>query len=118
MEEVTYGIETRAAAAFANPTWETVELRRTIARARAEVAALLLSPRVFETVNQSLEAATQEAAAERPDRYEVGEHLGAAAHTLKDAGALVGADKGVVQSLCRAVELLGPAGLATIAPAL
>jgi hypothetical protein len=118
MDKVTFGIETRAAAAFANPTWETLELRRTIARTCEEVAALLLSPPVFEKVNQSLEAATQEAAAERPDRYEVGEHLGAAAHTLKDAGALVGADTGVVQALRRAVELLGPAGLATIAPAL
>jgi hypothetical protein len=116
MDRVTLETESRAAAA--NTTWETLELRRTIARARKEVAALHLAPPVFETVNHSLEAATQEAATERPDRYEVGEHLGAAAHTLQEAGALVGAGMGVVQALCRAVELLGPAGLATITPAL
>jgi hypothetical protein len=118
MDEVTSEIETRAAAAFANPAWETLELRRTIARTREEVDALLLTPLVLETVNLALDAATREAATERPDRYEVGEHLGAAAHTLNEAGALVGAGTGVVQALRRAVELLGPAGLATLAPAL
>ena len=41
MDEVTFGIETRAAAAITHPTWETLELRRTIARTREEVAAWL-----------------------------------------------------------------------------
>ena len=118
MEEVTFGIETRATAAITNPTWETVELRRTITRTRAEVAALPLAPQEFESVNRWLNAASREAAAEKPDRYEVGEHLAAAAHTLKEAGALVGAGTGVVQALRRAVVLLGPAGLATLATAL
>jgi len=117
MDEVTLGIKTRAAAAITTPTWETLELRRTIARTREEVAALPLAPPEFERVNRWLDAASQEAAAEKPDRYEVGERLAAAAHTLKEAGALAGGT-GVVQALRRAVVLLGPAGLATIAPAL
>jgi hypothetical protein len=118
MNEVTHEIEIRAAAAITDPTWETLELRRTIARTREEVAALPLAPPEFERVNRWLDAASQEAAAEKPDRYEVGERLAAAAHTLKEAGAFAGAGTGVVQALRRAVELLGPAGLATIAPAL
>ena len=118
MDEVTFEIETRAAAAITNPTWETLELRRTISRTRAEVAALPLAPAEFERVNRSLEAATGEAAAEKPDRYEVGEHLAVAARAIREAGALVGSDAGVVQALRRAVVLLGPAGLATLAPAL
>ena len=118
MDEVTHEFGTRAAAAITNPTWETLELRRTISRTRAEVAALPLAPPEFERVNRWLDAASQEAAAEKPDRYEVGEHLAAAAHTLKEAGAFGGAGTGVVQALRRAAELLGPAGLATIAPAL
>ena len=118
MDEVTYEIGTRATAATTDPTWETLELRRTISRTRAEVAALSLAPPEFERVDRSLEAATEEAAAEKPDRYEVGEHLAAAAHSLKEAGALVGAGTGVVQALRRAVVLLGPAGLATLATVL
>ena len=114
---VTFEIETRAAAAITNPTWETLELRRTISRTREEVAALPLAPPESEMVNRWLDAASQEAAAGKPDRYEVGERLAAAAHTLKEAGAL-GAGTGVVQALRRAVELLGPAGLATLAPVL
>ncbi len=102
----------------ATATWETLELRRTIARTREEVAGLALAPEALETVNQSLDAASEEAAAVKPDRYKVGEHLGAAARTLKEAGALVGAGTSVVQALCRAAQLLGPAGLATIATVL
>jgi len=102
----------------ATATWETVELRRTIVRTREEVAGLGLSPPLLETVSHSLDAAAQEAEATKPDRYKVGEHLGAAAHTLKEAGALVGAGTAVLQALRRAAELLGPAGLATIAAAL
>jgi hypothetical protein len=116
MDEVTYEIGTRATAATTDPTWETLELRRTISRTRAEVAALPLAPPEFERVDRSLKAATQKAAAEKPDRYEVGEHLGEAARTLKEVGALAGTAAG--QALRRAAELLGPAGLATIAPAL
>jgi hypothetical protein len=118
MDEVTYEIGTRATAATTDPTWETLELRRTISRTRAEVAALPLAPPEFERVDRSLKAATQKAAAEKPDRYEVGEHLGEAARTLKDVGALAGAGTAAGQALRRAAELLGPAGLATIAPAL
>ena len=102
----------------ATATWETLELRRTIARTREEVAGLALAPEALDTVNQSLDAATQEAAADKPDRYKVGEHLAAAAHTLKETGALVGAGAAVVQALRRAAQLLGPAGLATIVTAL
>ena len=98
----------------AEATWETVELRRTIARTREEVARLGLPPSQLETVNGSLDAADREATATRPDRYEVGEHLGAAARVLKEAGALVGAGAALFQTLRRATELLGPAGLATI----
>jgi hypothetical protein len=95
-------------------TWETVELRRTIARTRETVAGLDLSPADSATVNRSLDAASGEAAADRPDRYTVGEHLEDAAQALKDMGAL----DPVSQALRRATELLGPAGLATVATAL
>jgi len=118
MDKVTFEIETRAAAAITDPTWETLELRRTISQTREAVRALALSPSALETVNQALDAASREAAAEKPDRYEVGEHLGEAARTLKEVGALAGAGTAAGQTLRRAVELLGPAGLATIAPAL
>jgi len=114
MREVTFQHETRATAAFTSPTWETLELRRTIARTRETVASLGLSPSAGDTVNQSLAAATREASAEKPDRYTVGEHLETAAHALEDAGAL----DPVRQALRRATELLGPAGLATVATAL
>ena len=118
MDDVTFDVETQAAPAISEATWETVELRRTIVRTREEVAGLGLSPPLLETVSHSLDAAAQEAEATKPDRYKVGEHLGAAAHTLKEAGALVGAGTAVLQALRRATELLGPAGLATIAAAL
>jgi hypothetical protein len=128
MDEVTFLIETQAAAALTNiggdatieggihaeATWETIELRRTITRAREEVARLALSPAELETVNSSLDAAAREAAATKPDRYEVGEHLGAAARVLKEGGALAGAGAALFQTLRRATELLGPAGLATV----
>ena len=113
-DDVTFETETRATAGFVGPTWETVELRRTIARTREAVAVLGLSPADAKTVNRSLDAASGEAAAERPDRYSVGEHLEDAAHALKDVGAL----DAVSQALHRATELLGPAGLATVATAL
>jgi hypothetical protein len=98
----------------AEATWETIELRRTITRAREEVARLALSPTELETVNSSFDAAAREAAATKPDRYEVGEHLGAAARVLKEGGALAGAGAALFQTLRRATELLGPAGLATV----
>ncbi len=41
----------------ASATWETLELRRTIAQTREEVAGLRLSPPVLETVSHSLDAA-------------------------------------------------------------
>ena len=126
MDEVTFGQQNAASiqniggdatiedGIYAEATWETIELRRTIARAREEVTRLGLSPSELETVNGSLDAAAQEAAATRPDRYEVGEHLGAAARVLKEGGALVGAGAALFQALRRATELLGPAGLATV----
>ena len=114
MDEVTFDSENTATAAFTYPTWEILELRRTIFRTREEVAKLSLSTPESERVSRSLDAASGEAAAERPDRYTVGEHLEAAAHALKDAEAL----EPVSQALRRATELLGPAGLATVATAL
>jgi len=115
MDGVTFDAETRAAAApTAEATWETVELRREIARARNEVATLGLPAPELETVNHSLDAAAREAAVTRPDRYEVGEHLQAATRVLKEAGALAGAGAGLFHSLSRATGLLGPAGLATV----
>ena len=114
MDEVTFDVETQAAPAIREATWETIELRRTIARAREEVDRLALSPPALETVNGSLDAAAREAAATRPDRYEVGEHLGAAARVLKEGGALAGAGAALFQTLCLATGLLGPAGLATV----
>ena len=114
MHEVTFQHETRAAAAFTSPTWETLELRRTISRAREAVASLHLPPSESAEVNQSLAAASREASVERPDRYTVGEHLETAAHSLKEAGTL----DAVSEHFQRATELLGPAGLATVATAL
>jgi hypothetical protein len=116
MDGVTLDAETQAAPAIMNAeaTWETLELRRTIDRAREEVARLGLSRPELETVNGSLDAAAREAAATRPDRYEVGEHLGSAVRVLKDGGALAGAGAALFQVFCRATELLGPAGLATV----
>ncbi len=126
MDGVTFDAETRAAAAsttseagaYAEATWETIELRRTIARAQEEVARLNLSLPEPATVDSLLEAAAGEAAATRPDRYEVGERLEEAARALKEAGALAGAGAALFGELRRATELLGPAGLATVATAL
>jgi hypothetical protein len=118
MDKVTFDVETQAVPAIREATWETIELRRTIARAREEVDRLALSSPALETVSGSLDAAAREAAATRPDRYEVGEHLGAAARVLKEGGALAGAGAALVQVLRRATELLGPAGLATVGPIL
>jgi hypothetical protein len=112
MHEVAHESETGATAP--TPTWEILELRRTIARMREAVAQLDLSPMADEPVSQALEAASQEAGLERPDRYIVGEHLEEAARALKEAGHL----DPVSRTLRRAIELLGPAGLATVATAL
>jgi hypothetical protein len=98
----------------ASATWEVVELRRTISRAQEGVAALELPPPTLEAVNQALEAAAREAARPKPDKHDVAEHLGNAARTLKEAGALVGAGTAVVEALRRASGLLGPVGAALI----
>lgn len=98
----------------ASATWEMVELRRVIERVQEEVAALELAPTTVEAVNQSLEAAAQEAAQPKPDKHDVAEHLGNAARTLKEADALVGAGTSVLESLRRAAQLLGPVGAALI----
>lgn len=98
----------------ASATWEMVELRRVIERVQEEVAALELPPTTVEAVNQSLEAAAQEAAQPKPDKHDVAEHLGNAARTLKEADALVGAGTSVLESLRRAAQLLGPVGAALI----
>jgi hypothetical protein len=112
MDEVTFEIETQAAAA--NATWEIVELRRVIARVQERVAALELPPPTLDAVSQSLDAAAREAAGPKPDKYDVAEHLGHAARTLNEAGALVGAGTAVLESLRRAAGLLGPVGAALI----
>jgi hypothetical protein len=98
----------------ASATWEVVELRRVIERVQEEVAALELPPPTLEAVNQSLEAAAQEAAQPKPDKHDVAEHLGNATRTLKEADALVGAGTSVLESLRRAAHLLGPVGAALI----
>ena len=98
----------------ASATWEVVELRRVIERVQEGVAALELSPPTLEAVNQSLDAAAQEASQSKPDRHDVAEHLGRATRTLKEAGALVGAGTAVLESLHRAAGLLGPVGAALI----
>ena len=95
-------------------SWETLELRRAIARAREGLGELALPQPVLEDVNSSLEAAAKEAARAKPDRHGVAEHLAAAATTLKEADALVDAGTDVVGGLRRAVSLLGPIGLALV----
>jgi hypothetical protein len=95
-------------------TWETLELRRAIARVRDGVGKLALPQPVLEDVNRSLEAAANEAAQPKPDRYGVAEHLAAATTGLREAGALVDAGTDVVGGLRRAVALLGPIGLAVV----
>ena len=128
MDEVTYDIETQAAAAITNiggdavieggvhayATWEVVELRRVIARAQEGAAALELPPPTREAVSQALDAAAREAAQTKPDKHDVAEHLGNATRTLKEAGALVGAGTSVLESPPREPGPLGPAGAALI----
>ena len=110
MDEITFDIETDAAAA----SWETLELRRAIARARDGLGELALPQPVLEDVNRSLEAAADEAARPKPDRHDVAEHLAAATTTLREAGVLVDAGADVVGGLRRAVSLLGPIGRALV----
>ncbi|HEU5065114.1 MAG TPA: hypothetical protein VFT86_04430 [Gaiellaceae bacterium] len=98
----------------ATASWDTLELRRAIARARDGLGELALPQPVLEDVNRSLEAAANEAARPKPDRHDVAEHLAAATTTLREAGALVDAGTTVVDSLRRAVALLGPIGLALV----
>jgi hypothetical protein len=98
----------------ATASWETLELRRAIARAREGLGELDLPQPVLEDVNRSLEAASNEAARPKPDRHDVAEHLAAATTTLREAGALVDAGSNVVHSLRRAVALLGPIGFALV----
>lgn len=115
MEEKTFDIKTQAVAQrAATATWETLELRRAIARARDGLGELALPQAVHEDVNRSLEAAANEAAQPKPDRHDVAEHLAAATTTLREAGALVDAGSNVVDPLRRAVALLGPIGLALV----
>ena len=98
----------------ATATWDTLELRRAIARARDGLGELALPQAVHEDVNRSLEAAANEAAQPKPDRHDVAEHLAAATATLKEADALVDAGSEVVGGLRRAVAMLGPIGLALV----
>jgi hypothetical protein len=98
----------------ATASWETLELRRAIARAREGLGELALPQPVLEDVNGSLEAAANEAARPKPDRHDVAQHLAAATTTLREAGALVDAGTTVVDGLRRAVALLGPIGLALV----
>jgi hypothetical protein len=114
MKEATFDIETRAATQATTVSWETLELRRAIARARDGLGELGLPQAVHEDVNRSLEAAANEAAQPKPNRHDVAEHLAAATTTLREAGALVDAGTDVVGGLRRAVSLLGPIGLALV----
>jgi hypothetical protein len=98
----------------ATASWETLELRRAIARAREGLRELALPQPVFDDVNRSLEAAAEEAARPKPDRHDVAQHLAGATTTLREAGALVDAGTTVVDSLRRAVALLGPIGIALV----
>ena len=82
----------------------------TITRAQEGVAGLALPPAALATVNESLGAAAQEQPS-TPNRYCVAEHLGAAATTLREAGALLGAGTTVLEALRRAAALLGLIGL-------
>ena len=128
VDEVTFDIETQAAAAITNnggdavihgdiqatASWETLELRRAIARAKDGLGELGLPVAVHEDVNRSLEAAANQAAQPRPDRHDVAEQLAAATNTLREADALVDAGGDVVGALRRAVFLLGPIGIALV----
>jgi hypothetical protein len=98
----------------ATASWETLELRRAIARAQDGLGELALPQPVLEDVTRSLEAAANEAAQAKPDRHDVAEHLAAATTTLREAGSLVDAGSNVVDGLRRAVALLGPIGLALV----
>lgn len=110
MDKATFDIETQAASA----SWETLELRRAIARAQESLDELALPRPVLEDVTRSLEAAANAAAQSRPDRYDVAEHLAAATTRLRKAGALADSDSDLVGSLRRAVALLGPIGIALV----
>jgi hypothetical protein len=127
MEELSLEIQAQAAAAGTNgeedrrlttgerdtASWEVLELRRTIARAQEGIAGLELPPDMLDLVNASLRAAAEEAGRPTPRRFCVAAHLGAAAATLQEAGAL-GAGTTVHEALRRAADLLGPIGVAVI----
>ena len=98
----------------ATASWETLELRRAIARAQDGLEELALPEHVLANVSRSLEAAADEAAQAKPDRHDVAEHLAAATTRLKEAGALADAGSDVVGALRRAVALLGPIGIALV----
>src|SRR5262245_12506263 len=98
----------------ATATWETLELRRAIARAQDGLGELALPQAIHEDVSRSLEAAANEAAQPKPVRHDVAEHLAAATETLREADALVDAGSNVVGGLRRAVAMLGPIGLALV----
>ena len=115
MEEATFDIETETVPQkAATASWETLELRRAIARAQDGLGELVLPHAVHEDVRRSLEAAANEAALPRPNRHDVAEHLAAATATLREADALVGASNDIVGGLRRAVAMLGPIGLALV----
>jgi hypothetical protein len=123
MDEVTFDIETEAAEEITNighgsveasTSWETLELRRAIARARHGLGELALPQPVLDDVSRSLEAAANEAAQTKPDRHTVAEHLAAATTRLKEAGALADPGADVGSGLRRAVALLGPIGIALV----
>ena len=98
----------------ASASWETLELRRAIARAHEGTAELSLGPGAREAVNKAFDVAAREAGQPKPDKHSVAEHLAIARRTLEDAGALVDSGNTVVDSLRRAASLLGPVGLAVI----
>jgi hypothetical protein len=98
----------------ASATWETLELRRAIARAQDGLRELALPEPALAEVNRSLGAAAEEAAKPKPDRSSVAEHLAGATATLREADALVDAGSNVLDGLRRAVALLGPIGIATV----
>jgi hypothetical protein len=98
----------------ASATWEVREVRKAVGRIQAEVAGLSLEPDTRAEVDDLLAAAAGEAHRPAPDKRRLGELLGTATQTLKDAGALAVAGTGLVQAIRAAGAVLGPALIALI----
>jgi hypothetical protein len=86
------------------------ELRASIASARAEAAQIELPPVLRDLVGGALDSAADEAAKDEPDRRRLAGFLWTAMGVIKKASSFVTGCAAVLDSLQKAVTLLGPVG--------